>query len=290
MKKILIMIMSCNKKHFIEQEHICENTYLSNLPDNIDYIIYRGDYNSNEIVGNVLQLNCSDLLNYTYRKTYLALNIINSKFDYDYILRTNTSTYINIELLNAFVQSLDNDIDVWGSELILDKSENNVDCMYLRGNALLLSKKNVKLIIDKGLPLYYINDKIIDDWGIGTIFATKSSIINKTILKSFTECWYKSILNPYSNHQISDMNNTNKSFELLKNVIVIQIRNWYDRTLENKHFNEIHEVFIKNKYDDISKSIDFIYDYSTHPDLFLGHTNGFIQIKLENDVYKNGTP
>ena len=81
------------------------------------------------------------------------------------------------------------------------------------------------------------------------------------------------------------MNNTNKSFELLKNVIAIQIRNWYDRSLENKHFNEIHEVFIKNKYDDISKSIDFIYDYSTHPDLFLGHTNGFIQIKLENNIY-----
>ena len=62
MKKILIMIMSCNQEHFITEEQICKNTYLSRLPDNIDYIIYRGDYYNNEIVGNVLQLNCSAMM------------------------------------------------------------------------------------------------------------------------------------------------------------------------------------------------------------------------------------
>lgn len=289
------MIMSCNQDHFIEQEKVCKATYLSNLPENISYIIYRGGYENCELVDDLLQLQTNDELEHTFKKTYDAFNIANNIFEYDYILRTNTSTYINIELLNAFVQSLNNDVDVWGSELIYDQSEDIANCIYLRGNALLLSKRNVEIIINRGMPFYFLNMPFIDDWTIGSIFSTESTLNHdsKFIIKSYTECWYKSSALNYDGHQISNMSNTNKDFDFLKNIIAIQIRNYYDRSLETKHFMEIHEVFMNNKYDNIFESIKYIYDYSLHPDLFLGHTFGFVQITYNNGYYnfkiENGT-
>ena len=37
--------MSCNKEFFIKQEQVLRETYLSILPGNISFIIYRGGYN-----------------------------------------------------------------------------------------------------------------------------------------------------------------------------------------------------------------------------------------------------
>ena len=107
------MIMSCNQEHFIQEEEICKNTYLSRLPDNIDYIIYRGSSDKLSFDNHLLKLNVEDDLFNTYRKTYLALNYIHNNLEYDYIFRTNTSTYVNVDLLNKFVQSLEDDNIVW---------------------------------------------------------------------------------------------------------------------------------------------------------------------------------
>ena len=47
MKKILIMIMSCNDDFFVTQEQVIKGTWIKKIDqfDNIDYIIYRGDPN-----------------------------------------------------------------------------------------------------------------------------------------------------------------------------------------------------------------------------------------------------
>lgn len=280
--------MSCNQEHFIKQETDCINTYLSVLPDNVDYIIYRGgpNYTYNE-ASHLLCVPERDDLKNTYNKTFAAFNWVTKNRDYDYILRTNTSTYINVELLNAFIQTLTNDTDIWGSEIFYDYLNQNVRGMYLRGNCLLLSRKHIKTILNDGLICYLMSNRLIDDETIGAIFLTHPEYN----IKSFTECWYKSSKTPYSYHQISNMNNTDKSFDLLKKCVAIQIKNWYDRSLEQKHYLEIYEVFKTNKYDNILDSIKFIYDYSKHPDIFLGNMIGFKQTVCKDNKYtiKNGT-
>lgn len=283
--------MSCNKPFFVRQEQDCKETYLSNLPDNIDYLIYRGGYDSityNEET-HLLELMSKDDLQNTFGKTYdmFTYFLREKRFDdYEYILRTNTSTYINVELLNAFVQQLDNDNEVWGSELVYDAKSQNVECIYLRGNALLLNRKHIKTICKNGGICRYLNNKLIDDETIGAILYVSSIMENEPIIfKSYTECWYKSVLEPYSAHQISNMNNTCLDFELLQNVIAIQIKTYMDRALESYHYAKVHKVFLENKYDDINKSIEFINDYSIHPDIFLGEIYGYRKTELTDNGY-----
>lgn len=287
--KILIVIMSCNNDFFIEQENILKETYLSILTDNIDYVIYRGGNDKDEFRNNkhLLLLNVEDDLSNTYKKTYRALNLIHDNFNYDYILRTNTSTYINIDLLAAFVQNLIdteqyND-NVWGAEYTKHIEEDNMcrHIPYIRGNAILLSRPNVLDILDYGKSYTYINNRIlIDDEVIGLILY---SILGDGYLKCFGEAWYKSI--PETGNyptSISNMNNTNTDFDYLKNFIAIQIKNWYDRDLENNHFRLIHKVFAENRDNDINKTIENIYRYSENPDIFLGERYGFYTLK---DIY-----
>ena len=100
------MIMSCNQEHFIKEEQVLRDTYLSRLPENIYYLIYRGGYENVEYNENMnrLHLNCKHDINNTFKKTYEALYWVIGKYgnDYEYIFRTNTSTYINIDLLKYF--------------------------------------------------------------------------------------------------------------------------------------------------------------------------------------------
>ena len=49
-------------------------------------------------------------MDWTYAKTYYALKYVNENLDYDYIFRTNTSTYVNTKLLQAFVDSLEEQV------------------------------------------------------------------------------------------------------------------------------------------------------------------------------------
>lgn len=204
---------------------------------------------------------------------------------FDYIFRTNTSTYINIDLLNAFVQSLNNDSVLWGGELTNNKLEDSMFWgLYLRGNALLISKKLVNQLFIFGSCFIYLNCSLIDDAIIGAAFnnmmnikqvATSEPLLLTNFFKSFRVGWYKTVLNEYCYHQICNMNNTNKEFDFIKTMIIIQIRNWYDRSLEEKHFKELHEVFINNKDNDIAKTVQMQYEYSENPDIFLGSALGF---------------
>lgn len=286
--KILIVIMSCNNDFFIEQEKTLKETYLSILPDNVDYVIYRGGNNKDEFRENkhLLLLNVEDDLHNTYKKTYKALDYIHDNFNYDYILRTNTSTYININLLVAFVQNLEdtdkyND-NVWGAEYVKHIEETNVckNIPYIRGNAILLSVPNVLDILDYGKSYTYMNNTaLIDDEIIGIILY---AILGDDYLKCFGEAWYKSIPN-YCTYptSICNMNNDNIDFSYVKNFIAIQIKNWYNRELENTHFKIMHKVFTENVDNDINKTIENIHKYSENPDIFLGESHGFHR---SNDV------
>ena len=280
------MLMSCQNEFFVKQEQDCKNTFLSNLTDNIDYLFYRGGYNENKYNDNeqLLELTSLDDLKNTFSKTYDALKFVKDNLKYDYIFRTNTSTYINIELLNSFVQQLTNTDEIWGGELVFNREVLN-DILYLRGNGLLFSTKYLDFICKFGLPMRLISNQVIDDYGLGAIFATFEISSKKSLLRVFPEGWYKSSKAPYSPHRICRMNNENKDFNFLKNIMIIQIKNWYDRDLESQHFNEIHNVFLENKFDDINKSIEFVYEYSKHPSMFLGEQYGFIDVYYENGQY-----
>ena len=280
------MIMSCNQEHFIKEEQVLRETYLSRLPENIDYLIYRGGNDSVEYNEDthILQLKCKDDINNTFKKTYEAFYFVNNNYGdkYDYIFRTNTSTYVNIDLLNAFVQSLSikNKYDIWGGEIVYNVDNDSLcNTLYIRGNGLLLNVETVRGILNIGWGYYLLNNiNLIDDGTLGCIYNTYNSLYRKhyiQYIKSFKEGWYKASLLPYSPHKVCRMTNENIDFDFLKQMIIIQIRNWYDRTKELEHFKIIDEVFKNNKDIDIDKTVQEQYEYANNPEVFLGNNYGF---------------
>jgi hypothetical protein len=283
-KKILIMIMSCNDSFFLKEEEIIHKTWLNKIPENIDYCFYRGDetlekhkYNKEE---HLLNLRCEDNIENTFKKTYYAFNIIGKIFkDYDYVFRTNTSTYVNLDLLNNFIQRLDNDEILWTGELY---SLSNSFCpyplyLYGRGNGIILSKKLINIINKEGLGYLYLEK--CDDWIIGNILNSYWIRKGKNYLdyiKGYTHGWFRCVPEEQpNNHKLCVYGNKNSSFDFLKQFITIQVKRYRERQLEEAIYYELHRAMENNVDNELDKTTDKIFEYSKSPSVFIGSILGY---------------
>jgi len=287
MKKILITVMSCNDDFFIKQEQIIKETWIKQLEqfDNIDYIIYRGDPNIQkhkyDKEQHILSLKCEDDLDNTYKKTYYAFKLAHKIYDYDYIFRTNTSTYVNITLLNQFIQELNNDEILWSSDLY---SLSNSFCpyplyLYGRGNGMILSKKLVNIILSEGISHLYLGK--CDDWMIGNILNSywiKQGKDYLDYIKGYKHGWYKCVPEEQpNNHKLCVYGNRNKDWDFIKQFITIQIKRYRERHLENEQYKELNETFEQNQYNelDLTEQITSNIEYSKRPSVFIGSILGY---------------
>ena len=103
-----------------------------NLTDSISIIDYIGSYTNNYnkityIKDNTIYCRGGDGENSTYFKTLDALEYINDNIEYDYIFRTNTSTFINVKLLYEFIKYIDKskfyDKDIFFSSVLIALEE-----------------------------------------------------------------------------------------------------------------------------------------------------------------------
>lgn len=286
MKKILILSMSCNDEFFVNQVNKIKETWGKDIIDgvysNIDFMSYDGweknhSYDKEKLV---LHLRCEDDLDNTYKKTYYALNVIQKSFDYDYVFRTNTSTYVNVPLLNEFVQSLDNDEILWTSELysLVESNTPYPLNLYGRGNGLLLSRKLIDIILKDGISLLY--EEHVDDVMIGNVLNSywiKNGKNYEDYIKSFTHGWFKAVDIPLeNNHQLSIYGNTNTDYEFWKDFITIQTKMYYSREIENNNYDEFHQIMSKKTNENFKSSLDKIYKYSENPSVFIGSILGYI--------------
>lgn len=291
MKNILILVMSCNDPFFLKQEEYIRKTWAKDIIDskyeNIDFLIYRGspEKHSIDFNTNLFNVKCEDDLPNTFKKTYYAFAIINSKLEkkYDYILRVNTSTFVNVPLLNAFVQSLDDDKILWCSELY---SLTEGFCpyplyLYGRGNGLLISNYLVNLIIKEGINFIYL--KMTDDLVIGNILNSywiKHGEDYLSHIKSYRHGWYKCINTKANSHNsICNYHNDSKDFDFMKTFLTIQIKRYHEREKENKNYLELYnKVFKDNTDTDIDNTVSLQYEYSKNPNVFIGSILGYIPL------------
>ena len=298
MKKILIMIMSCNNDLYKNQERLIRETWLKdiidNKYDNIDYCFYYAQdiprHKYQKEFHNLI-LRCEDDLNNTYKKTYYAFKIIGKIFkDYDYVFRTNTSTYVNIPLLNAFIQNIEKDDIVYGSELY---SLSNGFCpypldIYARGNSIILSRNIIENIIIKyGTPLLYL--KITDDMAIGNIINSYWMSKGENYLDHIKSCkhrWYRSIDSKNNNngHKLSNWGDDRLDLESCYDFITTQIkiyawnRQHYDANkqrfdnIEEENYKIYDKEFRKIKFDKelLDKAIKNNKEYAENPSIFIG--------------------
>lgn len=305
MKKILVLVMSCQDEFFVNEENIGKETWAKDIIDgkydNITYLAYRGGYDKNSISKkeNVLKLNVEDDISHTFKKTYFALSMIKKNIgEFDYVFRTNTSTYVNVELLNEFIQNIKDDSCIYGSD-VYSLSEIPAPyplCLIARGNGMILSKRNIDIILQEGIM--FLNREEYDDIAINTIMNSywiKQGKDYKNYIKSFYHGWYKCVKNNVNNgHGLCIYGNDSTDYSFWKDFITIQIRNYGDlqsfkfRIGEEKKFYELYEVFKDKKNENIEESVNKNIIRSSNYEIFIGSILGYIKYKdwLNSDKMK----
>lgn len=292
-KKVLFLCMSCNDPMYVMQNKCIKETWGKKIldkeyGDNVDLLFYDGwdDKHTYDEIERVLHIRCEDDLDGTYKKTYYALNIIQKNWDYDYVFRTNTSTYINVPLALKLIDYIDknNQQDViWTPELL---SLVEACCpfpldLYARGNGMILSRQTIQRILDYGLVHLY--SEHVDDVMICNVINSYWIRENKdyrNYLKGFPHGWYRCVEedNFKSGHKLCEYYNRDFSWDFLKQFVTIQIKQYYHRGDEIQNCRELHS-FIGDKIDeDIDETFNKLLEYSEDPSIFLGSIIGYCSL------------
>lgn len=198
-KKILVLNLSTtNSKNdlFNKLEQCCRETWAKDILDNkYDNIMYykvvdtdKETYiNENEktvyVKNNPDNSNLSQLID----RFLIACSELSKKYKFDYVLRTNTSTWCNIELINEFLATPNACESVIYTDRLFSCFWSTFN-LYASGTALLMSKRNIDILdsIVKQTPaniLYMTSDDVI-------ISALMIQRAKKIKLNSYTSILY----------------------------------------------------------------------------------------------------
>ena len=118
-KKILILTMSCNNPYFKALLSAVKDTWVKPIIHGDYQNIYWFSYTSCDKKhphtyidwkDHMIYVECSDDIYSTFEKTKLAYDVIkNTGIEFDYVVRTNTTVYINIDTLVSKINSTQDD-------------------------------------------------------------------------------------------------------------------------------------------------------------------------------------
>lgn len=134
MRKIIFLSMSANKQPYTAEEEVVKKTWAKDIIDGkyegCSFYAYSASSNKRSYVKeNHIYIDASDSLEGTYDKTYKCFLFLLENYNFDYIVRTNTSTYINVQLVTDFINQLpETDDKIYCTRLIscVPKYEKNI--------------------------------------------------------------------------------------------------------------------------------------------------------------------
>ena len=147
--KFIILMMSCNRPLYIREEQACRDTFLKDAEGaGIPYWFYKG---GDELVidpeSNEMRLPVPDGLGGTARKTVAALTEALKDEGWDYLVKTNVSTWLDVGRIQRAVENWDGraDTNVYGARFLVNQYSKNVP--FPRGNFTIFSRSVVEGIV-----------------------------------------------------------------------------------------------------------------------------------------------
>ena len=155
--KPLILLMSCNQELYGQEEEACRETFLKDAERlGIPYYFYKGTEEGESIdtTTHTMYFNVNDGLAGTSKKTLMALQTaLSLEEDWDYIIKTNVSTYLNMENITKALDKWAGreDENIYGARFIANKYSLHVP--FPRGHFMILSRSMVEGLMDYALKL-----------------------------------------------------------------------------------------------------------------------------------------
>lgn len=147
--KILILMMSCNKDLYEKEELACRETFLKDAEGaGIHYYFYKGgEEQVIDTENHTMFLRVSDGLGGTSIKTVLALNEALKMDDWDYVIKTNVSTWLDVKKIQKAVNAMEGreDFNIYGARFLVNKASKNVP--FPRDHFTILSRSLVESVV-----------------------------------------------------------------------------------------------------------------------------------------------
>lgn len=162
--KILILLMSCNQPLYEQEEQACRDTFLKDTEKaGIQYYFYKGVTEEHPELfideeNNTMYLPVPDGLGGTSRKTLLALNEALKFEGWDYVIKTNVSTWLDIKRICKAVEQWEGseDRNVYGARFLANDASKKVP--FPRGHFMIISRALVDGVV-KWAPSLIVSDK-----------------------------------------------------------------------------------------------------------------------------------
>ena len=161
-QKIIILILSSDKYPSPRNEQVQFDTWVQRASNiNAEVFFYKGGEKFSENK-NYITFPVGDEIKDIGIKTLEAFKWIEEKFEYDYVLRANSSCFVNLEKLDEFFSSQDNTKPIYAGHM--NNYNNNFN--YVQGVGILLNKKSIQIILDNEKKW---DHSLIDDVALGKI-------------------------------------------------------------------------------------------------------------------------
>ena len=148
--KILILVLSSKTYPSSRNKKAIKKTWGSNLQDNFKIIFYESG-EVEKIIDDTLFVETDTSSKNLGHKLLLALDWCSRNIDYDFIFRTNTSSYVNTKELENYISNnlIDKEYSYCGIPLVRDYKESDKKINFLSGAGIILNKKTTQLILNK---------------------------------------------------------------------------------------------------------------------------------------------
>jgi hypothetical protein len=160
--KFIFLILSSNKYPSSLNEKTQDKTWVQNLKKDSIAIFYKGG-SSNVLEGNYLNLDIGDSLQEIGYKTIAAMDWLVENYSFDYLVRSNSSTYINVNEMKKYIlETATSEPFYSGRTTTFENS-----FKYAHGSCIILNDLAVFKILENRTSWDHM---LIDDAALGKLF------------------------------------------------------------------------------------------------------------------------
>ena len=148
--KIVILILSSNTYPSKRNKNIINTTWGKGNTDLTQIYFYQSDI-KNELNQNILSIKDSGTAQDIGYKTLKAFEWVKSNVDFDYVFRTNTSSYVNVTNLEKYIQEECSEDDLLYRGILHERKYKSTtsNFAYVNGAGVLMNKKVIDLVLSQ---------------------------------------------------------------------------------------------------------------------------------------------
>lgn len=220
--KVLVLILGCRYEPYLSLQQAQKDTWIS-LKKDIEVFHYFGNNSIDEQKDNDIYLNCNDsLFNVAYKTLMVFKYLLDNNYNFTHIYRTNSSSYVNLELLNKYIRNISTNKYLAGPIGVAHNIK------FASGSGYLISRDLVKFLVDN---ISSINTQLLDDVALGDFLISRNGVDINDIIR----------IDAYNDNMLYKINKYN-----INNAFHYRVKSeTCDRSFDIRAMHYLHDLLIK---------------------------------------------